>query len=217
MKWSVRTRDVSFRSTTRDGITTEAVFVDTHKRGLMAWVTTGWLIALLIALALTLYSYLAAFIPSAHWLELAQLPACMLAIALSVPLLVFAPRMQFKRARDRVTWYASGILTVPILVYVLWQGLLLGLPAAGHHFFSATDAVQIHVVDARASHYYRYHVKFGRCTGRIYLASDVRFLMIRACGIAESDWRRVKAGDQIELHGTASWFGLKYSTFRALW
>ncbi|NNF66111.1 MAG: hypothetical protein HKM98_01230 [Gammaproteobacteria bacterium] len=214
---STRTRMVSYRSTTRNGVLTEAVVIDTRRRGFMAWVWTGWLAAFLAALALNLYSIMAPFVPSVHWLELIKLPAGLVAIALPIPVLFFTPKLRFERTRDRIGWQVTRILCVPVMAYLMWQGLLIGAPAVGHHLASSTESVQTFSVKAKASHYDRYSLKLGRCAGKVYLVSDLRFLNLRSCGVPESDWRRVEAGDQIELHGNASWFGLKYTALRALW
>lgn len=201
---------------TRNGVT-ETVVVDARRHSRMKWLWTGWLIAFLAALALTIHSYMVYFIPNAQFMDLIWLPACLAAIALSIPIGLSSPRIYHDRPRDRLFWTAARILTPPVLALVLWRGLMVGTPAFAHHFASTAEAAHTYSVEASANTYLRYTGKLGRCIGKVYLGSDIPLLGLYVCNVPKAHWHRVQVGDQIKLYGAASKFGLKYTELQPLW
>ena len=178
---------------------------------------TGWLIALLATLALTIYGFLARFIPSDRYLELFNVPSWIAATLIFAVGVLFYPltTTESPRVRDKIRQWTTVLVCAIVLPYALWCGLIVGAPALAHNFAPTSDAIRSLSVQVRAPRYGR---RFSRlsCPGKLYLQSNVRLLPVKACGIPEGEWRLAKADDEISLEGESSWFGLKYSMARLI-
>lgn len=180
------------------------------------FLATVWLLTLFILLALAVYGFLARFIPSDRYLELANVPAWIAATVVFATGILFYPLagMRSPRVRDKVRQWATALVCSALIPYVLWCGLTMGAPALAHEFAPARDATRSFTVQARAP---RYGIRFRRmCAGRLHLQSNYFLLPIKACGIPEREWRHATVDDKVSLEGPESWFGLSYSIARVI-
>ncbi len=101
----------------------------------------------------------------------------------------------------------ATIIFVPCMVIF---GFYKGLPVALNFIVGKPEKIVATVFKKPTTYYNK------RCSGSLYLIKYQSFKIDKICGIEEGDWKKIKTGDQLELSGKGSVFGLSYESYRKL-